>query len=118
MFQALCKRRNVRIKYNRYANAQTAAAVYNVNRSSEDAPIVTPMDFVRDDKDQRERNRIRELQRVIKQNIGGLPSGLSREKILEIRAKQIENLKALGHADAEEIFDDCWPSLKPEEGKP
>ncbi|MGA9135549.1 MAG: hypothetical protein WB384_26360, partial [Candidatus Sulfotelmatobacter sp.] len=42
MFQALCKRRNIRIKYERYANAQTAAAVYNTARTKADDPMVHP----------------------------------------------------------------------------
>ena len=56
MFSALCKRRNVKIKYERFANAQTAAAVYNVNRGKADDPIVQPFDFVRDDERRRGKN--------------------------------------------------------------
>jgi hypothetical protein len=34
-----------------------------------------------------------------------------------MRADLIERLKAQGQMDAEEIFNDCWPSLKPKEGE-
>ena len=57
MFQALCNRRNVRIKYERFANAQTAAAVYNVNRVKADDPIISAMDFVRDEESSRKKER-------------------------------------------------------------
>jgi hypothetical protein len=110
MFQALCIRRNIRIKYDRFANAQTAAAVYNVNRGSEDAPIVTAFDFVRDVNPEREQEkRIKHLIRTV---IGQLPTGTPREKMLDIRTRTIASLLRQGREDAEELFDSCWPSLK------
>ncbi len=63
MFQALCKRRNIRIRYERYAHAMTASAVYNVNRANRDDRLLMPMDFVRVEtpedrrKDEEEHNR-------------------------------------------------------------
>jgi hypothetical protein len=114
MLYALCKQRNIGFKYEKYAHALTASAVYNVNRTSDDVPVVSAMDFVRDPKEQAERDRVRAVRRTIMQGIGTLPA-LSRTKILELRAKLIEKLKSHGNADAEAIFDDCWPSLKPKE---
>lgn len=114
MFKALCHRRNVKIKYERYANAQTAAAVYNVNRTSEDTPVVSAFDFVRSKESADEQERVREVRRVIMQAFSGLPA-MDRTKVLGLRAKMIAKLKAKGQDDAEQIFDDCWPSLKPKE---
>ncbi len=116
MLYALGKRRNAAQRHERFANAQTAAAVYNTNRRSEDDPILSPFDFVRDDKSSEEATRMREMRKIIR-SFGTLP-GLSRKKMLALRRKMIDKLKATGHApDAEEVFDDCWPSLKPKEGE-
>jgi hypothetical protein len=117
MLQALCKRRNIRIRYERYANAETAAAVYNVNRTSEETPVLTAFDFVRSKESADELNRVREIRKLIQRTFGCLPAGLGRPKILAMRADLIERLKAQGQTDAEEIFNDCWPSLKPKEGE-
>jgi len=46
MFFELRKRRVVRIRHERYANAMTAAMVFNVNRGEEQEPL-TAFDFVR-----------------------------------------------------------------------
>lgn len=114
MFRALCKRRNIRLKYERYANAETAAAVYNMARTSEEQPVLSAFDFVREPEEAAEHDRIREVRKVIMQAFSGLPA-MDRTKVLELRATMIAKLKAKGQDDAEQIFDDCWPSLKPKE---
>jgi hypothetical protein len=114
MFRALCKRRNIRLKYERYANAETAAAVYNCARVSEEQPVLTAFDFVREPEAAAEHDRIREVKKVIMQAFSDLPA-MDRSKLLELRAKLIAKLKAKGQDDAEQLFDECWPSLKPKE---
>lgn len=115
MFLELCKRRNVAIRYDRYANALTASAVYNVNRSSADDPSVTAFDFVRDEKSARRREQRLEAKRYILKAIGGQPMATTRENLLEVRRKVIADLIAAGHDQAEELFDECWPHLTPTE---
>jgi hypothetical protein len=109
-FNALCKRRNIRIRYERYANALTAAAVYNCNRSDADSPVVTAFDFVRDDHDVEKREKLLKAKRFMKQSLA-LPLGTPREKFLEIRLKVIDDLKASGYANAEQIVNESFPSL-------
>ena len=113
MFAALCKRRNVAIKYDRFANALTAAAVYNVNRSTDDSPIITAFDFIRDADSAHQREELERIKSAIRQSIGIHPAGTPREKFLEIRQRTIDLLKSQGRQDAEALFDECWPSLKP-----
>jgi len=114
-FKELCKRRNLRIKYERFANAQTAAAVYNVNRHSEDTPIVEAFDFVRDEASAIKREERRKAKKFAQKALGNLPPMMSLEKIMEIRGKAIADLKASGRDDAEEIMNEVWPHLKPKE---
>jgi hypothetical protein len=110
MFQALCIRRNVGIRYERFANALTASAVYNVNRTSDESPVVSAFDFVREADPEREQTQ--QIKRLIKNVVGNIPAGTTREKLLEVRERTIASLKSQGRADAESIFDECWPSLK------
>jgi len=114
-FQALCKRRNIRIKYERYANALTTAAVYNSRRTKVDDPIVEAMDFVRDEKQALERESLRKARGYAQRAVGSLPMGTPLEKVLEVRRKAIADLKASGRKDAEEIMNEMWPTLKPKE---
>lgn len=114
-FQALCRRRIVKIKHERFANALTAAAVYNTHRHSDDAPVISASDFVRDEEEAEKQESMRKAKRFAKKVIGGLPVGTPREKIWETRLKAIADLRASGYEDAEQIFDDCWPTLKPKE---
>jgi hypothetical protein len=109
-FQALCKRRNLKFKMDRYANALTAAAIYNVNRASTDAPLIEPMDFVREPDPYRENTL--EIKRLIKQVICQLPACTTTEKLQKIRTRTIASLSSQGRTDAEQLFDECWPSLK------
>lgn len=115
MFQALCKRRNIRIKYERYAHAMTTSAVYNVNRHSQDDPVITAFDFIRDERSALKKEKQRQAKQYIKQAIGGLPMTTTREKFLEVRSKVIADLTASGHKDAEQLMNACWPSLEPTE---
>jgi hypothetical protein len=115
MFQALCKRRNVGIKYDRFANAQTAAAVYNVNRSSAEDPIVQPFDFIRDEEAAKKKERLDAAKRHCRKVLN-VPPSTTREKILDIRSKAIKDLETAGYPDAESIFDSCWPYLKQKKG--
>jgi hypothetical protein len=111
MFRALCSRRNIRIKYERFANALTAAAVYNVNRVSADTPIVHAIEFVREPDPAKE--EVKRIKASINGTIGSMPMSTSREKFMEIRARMIADLVSHGRKDAESIFDECFPSLKP-----
>ena len=106
MFQALCKRRNVGIRYERYANALTASAVYNSVRSSEDSPLICAFDFIRNEKDSAKLEKLRE---------GKLPMTTPRSKFLDVRRKAIIDLAASGYETPEALFDSVWPSLKPTE---
>jgi len=111
MFQALCKRRNIRFKHERYVAGMTASAVYNVNRASADAPLFTAFDFVRSEEDSKRKEETDNIKALIKKVIGQLPSDTPRERLLDIRSKTIASLKTQGRADAEQLFNDCWPTL-------
>lgn len=113
MFQALCKRRNVRIKYDRFANAMTAAAIYNVNRSSENDPMVRAFDFVMTDEQAKQREQRISFTRFIKKTIGGLPLHITPEGLRKKRLNVIADLRASGCTNPEEMFDEIWPHLKP-----
>jgi hypothetical protein len=117
MFLALCKRRNIAIKYDRFASALTASAVYNVNRHSTEDPVVQPFDFIRDEQQAAEQAELMKIRKFIQGAIGRVPFDTPREKLLEIRAKAIEQLKQQGRDDAEDLFNDVWPSLTPKEKK-
>jgi len=117
MFLALCKRRNVAIRYERYANAQTAAAVYNVNRHSADDPIVRPFDFVMTDEQAFERDQLLTIKQFFRSSISHVPRDCPRSKFLEVRANCIRKLTQQGRMDAEQIFDSMYPSLVPTEEK-
>lgn len=112
-FQQLAKRRNIAIRYDRYANALTASAIYNVNRGSTDDAVVTAYDFIRPEDEANKLAQLRETQRYIKTVIGHLPVTTPRAKLLENRRKIIVDLEASGHKDAESLFDEVWPHLKP-----
>jgi hypothetical protein len=94
----------------RYAAAIVASAIYNVNRSSADSPLIEPIDFVRVSDPQREQTT--EIKRVLKSVIGQMPTGTSRDKYLEVKERVIASLTAQGRKDARELFDEAWPSLK------
>lgn len=112
MFFALCKRRNVALKYERYANAQTAAAVYNVNRHNAEDPLVRAMDFVMDSEQSNKREELLKIKRFIRSSIQAVPMSAPRSKFLEVRRNVIQKLAAQGQ-DGETLFDHLWPSLKP-----
>jgi len=111
-FQALARRRNIRIKYERFANALTASAVYNANRHSAEDPVITAMDFVRDEAQSEKREKILTAKRFINKVISSLPITTPREVLVEKRKKAIQDLQASGYQEAEIIFDECFPSLK------
>jgi len=113
-FNALCKRRNIRIRYERYAHAITASAIYNCNRADADASIVTAFDFIRTEEDAEKLEKLNKAKRFIKQALA-LPLGTDRAKFLEVRGKVIQDLKASGYQDAEQIVDESFPSLKENE---
>jgi len=114
-FQALCKRRNIRIKYERFANAQTAAAVYNSRRTKVEDQMIEAMDFVRDGEQAEKRESLRKARTYAQRAIGSLPMGTPEAKVLEVRRKAIADLKAFGREDAEEIMNEMWPMLRPKE---
>jgi hypothetical protein len=113
MFAALCKRRNIRLKHERFANALTAAAVYNVNRSKAEDPMTTAFDFVRDEKANKALSETRLLKKQIKDAVGHMPSSTPRNRFLKMRVAYVAELKKLGRTDAEELWAECWPSLVP-----
>lgn len=114
MFWALGKRRNVKIKYERYAHGLTASMIYNANRG-EDAPAIMPFDFIRDAESARKKEALSKARRFCSRSISTMPMGTPMEKLQSVRLKAIADLKASGHNDAEEIFDSMWPHLKPKE---
>ncbi len=116
-FQALCKRRNLKFKMDRYAAAIPASAIYNVNRASTDAPLIEPMDFVREPDPYREQSS--EIKKAIRHSLRQLLAmpckgqrPVSLEQLQDVRTRFINNLKAQGRDDAEALFDECMPSLK------
>jgi hypothetical protein len=113
LFQELAKRRNVGIRYDRYANALTASAVYNVNRNSEDAPVIAAFDFVRSEEESDKIEQLQVFKRHIKMVIGNLPMTATRTKFLEVRRECLGHLTQSGCKNAEALFDEVWPSLKP-----
>jgi hypothetical protein len=111
----LAKRRNIAIRYDRYSNALTAAAVYNVHRGSVDDAVTTAFDFVRPEDEALKLEKVREAHRHIKKVIGGLPMMTPRPKLLDVRRRAIVDLKASGYEDPEAMFNEVWPHLKPTE---
>ncbi|HEX3739449.1 MAG TPA: hypothetical protein VHV29_06955 [Terriglobales bacterium] len=93
----------------------TAAAVYNVNRGKAEDPMLTPYDFVRDEESSRKHEELQNAKRFIKKALGNQPMSTPREKLLEIRLKVISDVRASGRDDAEQLVNECWPSLKPKE---
>lgn len=112
MFQALAKRRNVRLRYERFAGAQAAAAVYNVNRGKASDPTVSAYDFVMDEEESARRERGATFRRYALKAIGQLPVNTPREKVLEVRRRAIADLERAGCADAEAFVDSIFPHLK------
>jgi len=107
----------VRIRYDRYANAITASAVYNVNRHSSDDPMISAFDFVRDEESAKRKEKLREAKKYIQKVIGNMPMTTPIERLHEVRTKAISDLKASGYTNAEELFNQMWPHLKPEESE-
>lgn len=107
------------IRYERYANALTASAVYNVHRGSVDDAVVAAYDFVRPEAEAIKLEKVREAHRHIKKVIGSLPMTTTRAKLLDVRRKVIVDLQASGYEDPEAMFNEVWPHLKPteEEGR-
>ena len=112
MFKALCTRRNIRFKYDRYLHAGTQAAIYNVNRASSDSPVLSAWDFIREPDPEREQTQA--IKATIRQTVGQMPSNVTRDKLLEVRARVIASLTAQGRTDAEELWCECWPTITPD----
>lgn len=115
MFYALGKRRNIRLTYERYANAQTTAAVYNTARTKEDQPMLEAFDFVMTDEQAKAKERRIALYQFVQKSIGRLPMNTPMEKLHEVRLKVIKDLEAAGCEKPQEYFDSIWPHLKPKE---
>lgn len=116
MLQALCRQRNIRIKYERYAHALTTSAVYNVNRGKDD-PVIRPFDFVMTEEQADKRDTRLNALRFITDAVKVIPPTSPRWKFLEARRNVIAKLKAGGIENAEQMFDEKWPSLKPQQGE-
>lgn len=114
MFTALCKRRNIKMKHERFANGLTAAAVYNVSRTRPESETVTAYDFIRDEKDSEARAQRQTLKRQIKEAVGRLPLNATRAQCLKVRESIIAGMVALGRTDAAELWSECWPDLMPD----
>jgi hypothetical protein len=114
MFAALCTRRNIRMRHERFANALTASAIYNVHRAGADVPMVTAYDFVRDAKQSEAHEQTQILKRQILEAVTRMPSNTPRERFMTIRGNIIAELVKLGRTDATELWAECWPSLIPE----
>lgn len=110
MFHALCKRRNIRLKYERLSGAQAAAAVYNGHRNSESDPVVSAYDFIRDEASTRRRERLQQARQYVRKCLT-VPASTSPEKRLEIRNKVIADLVTAGYPDAEAIVNNCFAKL-------
>jgi len=118
MLKALCVRRNVRLKHERYAAAEVAAAVYNVHRPpNSDAPLMSAWDFVRDGEQARQYADWLEAQRYVRKAIAQLPCDTPREQLMRIRQHTIDTLTRRGRTDAAELWAQAWPSLVPKEGE-
>lgn len=111
MFQALAARRNVRLRYERFAGAQAAAAIYNVHRASASDPLVAAFDFVADDEECERREREIKFRGYVMRALGHLPIGTPLEKVLEVRRKAIADLTASGCERAEAFVDAIFPHL-------
>jgi hypothetical protein len=110
-FMHLRRRQKQQFKNDRYLAAIPASAIYNVNRSSLDIPVIDPIDFVRE-RDPKE-EKVKEIKAQIKHAVAELPSGTTPEKYQQVRKHIIDTLIANEVRDAEDIFDECWPSLTP-----
>ncbi len=113
MFNALCKRKRIRYKYERLAHALTASAVYNCNRASNDSPIIQPFDFVRETDAAQE--EVMAIKAVIRKAIAQVPADTPRATLLKTRARVINSINMRGRTDGEKIFDNVWPNLRPTE---
>jgi hypothetical protein len=114
MLQALCKQRNIRIKYERYAHAMTTSAVYNVNRNP-DSPLIRPFDFVMTEEQADKRDTKLNALRLITEQIAAIPAKQPRSMFMQVRRRVIDTLLANNIENAEQMFDEKWPSLKPKE---
>lgn len=117
MFQALCSRRIIQIKYQRHAAAIAAAAVYNVNRCDDSIPVVNASDWIMDREQAERKENQRAIRKYIRESIMGFKFGTPRSKFLEARRKAINYMKAQDVKNAEQMFDELWPTLKPQEGE-
>ena len=111
MFNALCKRKRIRYKYERLAHALTASAVYNCNRASKDSPIIQPFDFVRETDVATEETMA--IKAIIRKAIAEAAVDTPRATLLKIREKVIKSVNQRGRTDGEKLFNDVWPTLKP-----
>jgi hypothetical protein len=76
--------------------------------------MITPFDFVRNDEDAVKLDKLYKAKLFVKQALA-LPFGTPIEKFLAVRAKVIADLAAAGYDGAEQIVDECFPSLKENE---
>jgi hypothetical protein len=85
-------------------------------RSSEDVPIISAYDFIRDEASAAKLEKVREGKKHISMVIRNLPIfGTPRAKYLEVRREAIANMTASGYDNAEALFNQVWPNLKPTE---
>jgi hypothetical protein len=105
MFQALHKRRHEDFKRLCYTAGIPASMVYNVNRGEDSNPI-SPFEFV-------PRRPLTARERVIhniKSEFAMVKPGTPVEFLEKKRQRTIEHLIKAGHADAEQLFREAFPS--------
>lgn len=112
MFIALLKRKQAKFREAQYLAGITASMVANMGGKTSQKSW-SPWDFVPDPKDT-------ELREKLKQHIVAvfnIAVAMTTQDMDEIREKVIARLKAAGHADVEEIFEEAFPKWKREEMK-
>lgn len=115
MFSALCRRRNVRIRYERYAHALTASAVYNTSAGKH---VANPMDWIREGAAAKRYDERMKIKEFISGVISRMPPQTTFEQLLEVKRKaliDIVNTGVVDHEEAERMFDAIWPTLKAKE---
>lgn len=116
MFRALCLRRNVRLKHERLAAAEVAAAVYNVNRNSKEDRLLTGWDFVRDGEQAEKYAAWMDAKQYVRKVLANVPYDAPRSLLMKIRGEAISELTRRGRTDAAELWAEAWPSVVPQEG--
>lgn len=104
MFMALMKRRAAEFKHDCYQTGTIASMLWNVNRKTKDDKVMSPFDFVPDEKRDEKREEL-------KRNIHSLFAMLGvnpHTNVKKLRRDTISKLTKAGHKDVEQIFDEVF----------